>query len=98
MRFSFGRRGNRLDHVLRPLSRSRCRRPVLEPLEARTLLSYVSATNIHAAVSNSSAVAGDFNRDGKLDLVATDEANPNPGLEFLAGNGDGTFQRSEEHT
>jgi hypothetical protein len=52
----------------------------------------VSATNIHAAVSNSSAVAGDFNRDGKLDLVATDEANPNPGLEFLAGNGDGTFQ------
>jgi FG-GAP-like repeat/Abnormal spindle-like microcephaly-assoc'd, ASPM-SPD-2-Hydin len=33
--------------------------------------------------------AGDFNRDGKLDLVAT--VNPN-GIAVMLGNGDGTFQ------
>ena len=33
-------------------------------------------------------VAGDFNRDGRLDLVYTD----GEGLWFLQGNGDGTFE------
>jgi hypothetical protein len=36
--------------------------------------------------------AGDFNGDGKLDIVATDFANSQ--LDYFAGNGDGTFQAS----
>jgi streptogramin lyase len=43
----------------------------------------------------SDVVAGDFNGDGKLDLVvATDRLSlvPDPGVYELLGNGDGTFQ------
>jgi hypothetical protein len=39
------------------------------------------------------AVAGDFNKDGKPDLLATINGIPNcgSGAQFLQGNGDGTF-------
>jgi len=39
------------------------------------------------------AVAGDFNKDGKPDLLATINSIPNcgSGAQFLQGNGDGTF-------
>ena len=35
---------------------------------------------------------GDFNRDGKLDLVYADCVTPGTGLWFLPGKGDGSFQ------
>ena len=45
--------------------------------------------------SATSGVVGDFNKDGKLDIVALVSFSGNLGtsqsLEFLAGNGDGTF-------
>jgi uncharacterized protein (TIGR03437 family) len=40
-----------------------------------------------------SLAAGDFNGDGKADLVAgVADSSGNPSFEFAAGNGDGTFQ------
>ena len=37
-------------------------------------------------------VVGDFNRDGRIDLVLAGNAGSGLGLEFLRGNGDGSFQ------
>ena len=42
------------------------------------------------ALLPSCVAAGDFNGDGKLDLIATNISSDN--LAFLAGKGDGTFQ------
>src|SRR5258708_1280148 len=39
-----------------------------------------------------SVVVGDFNRDGKLDVIASNEGTV---LAVLLGNGDGTFTRSK---
>lgn len=43
-----------------------------------------------AGVQHSGLIFGDFNHDGKMDLVATDTG----GLSVLLGNGDGTFKNA----
>jgi hypothetical protein len=48
---------------------------------------------ISAGISPSAAAMGDFNRDGKFDIVATDWANGT--VSILLGNGDGTFQAAQ---
>jgi hypothetical protein len=48
------------------------------------------AITTHPPVAANSVAAGDFNRDGKLDLVFTNSSNNT--VEVLRGNGDGTFQ------
>ena len=47
------------------------------------------AAAVNYSVQATGLVAGDFNSDGKLDLVATDSVG---GTFILIGNGDGTFQ------
>src|SRR5262249_47046449 len=48
------------------------------------------ALTTNLPVQANSLAAGDFNRDGKLDLVFTTSSNNT--VEVLRGNGDGTFQ------
>jgi len=75
-------------------------RLILEPLETRDVPSFVTATsfvvgkNVDGLVpqgSDPSAVAvGDFNGDGKMDLVTANGVGP--GVTLLLGKGNGRFQ------
>src|SRR5438128_26398 len=69
-------------------------RPLIEPLERRSLLSVV-LQGTPATGSNPRAVAvADVNGDGKLDLVAVNR-NGNT-VSILLGNGNGTFQVKQD--
>jgi hypothetical protein len=84
-----------------PLSRAAARfRPRLDLLEDRTLLSGVSFSNptsfsVGPNGEPESVAVGDFNGDGKLDLV-TPNAFSNS-VSVLVGNGDGTFQTAQSY-
>ncbi len=74
------------------------RRPLLERLEARTVLSggplaapinFAPALNYAEGAAPRAVVAGDFNGDGKPDLAAANEADAT--VTVRLGNGDGTF-------
>ncbi len=54
--------------------------------------SFQSPVTYTSGMSISSVGVGDFNGDGKLDIVLTNESAASPALYFLAGNGDGTFR------
>jgi serine/threonine protein kinase len=51
---------------------------------------FQSASTILSGINYSGAATGDFNGDGKLDLVVSDFGTPV--INLLFGNGDGTFQ------
>src|SRR5690348_422974 len=63
-------------------------RPVVERLERRTLLAIV--TSLGSGNTIGPITPGDFNNDGKTDLLAV----VNDGTEVLLSNGDGTFRNA----
>ena len=66
--------------------------PLVESLEPRLLLSQgfsFNISNIATGASPFSVAAGDFNGDGKTDLVTANDGSNT--VSFLPGNGDGTF-------
>jgi hypothetical protein len=66
-------------------------RPQLEALEHRWVPSFAAPVEYPAAGPFPiSATAGDFNNDGKVDVVTTN--NGSASVSLLLGNGDGTFQ------
>ncbi len=65
---------------------------VMESLESRMLLSvsgFQPALNYGAGVGPSAVAKGDFNSDGKMDLVVANQTGNN--VSVLTGNGDGSF-------
>jgi hypothetical protein len=68
------------------LGRRDCR-PQLEALEDRTLLSFLTASNFPLGAGPNAVAVGDFNHDGKLDIVAVGGSQ----AMVLLGNGNGTF-------
>ena len=76
--------------MLRPWWRKSLRsRPVVELLEDRTVPSFFSAPTFAVGTTPISEVVGDFNDDGKADLVVVNQGSNT--VSVLKGNGDGTF-------
>ncbi len=70
------------------------RKPLVEALEDRTLLNFSPAVNYPVAASPLDTVVGDFNGDGKADLVTLNATQ----VSVLPGNGDGTFGAAQTIT
>jgi hypothetical protein len=81
-------RGQRRDRR-RGSPRAATRRPKLEVLEDRSLLSFSPATSFPVGANPRAVVTTDFNNDGRLDLATADSgANA---VSVLLGNGQGGF-------
>src|SRR5438067_253634 len=76
-------------------------RYAIETLERRVMLSAVSFAPADYATGPglNSVVTGDFNGDGKLDLVAANEGPSDSGnsISVLLNNGNGTFATKEDY-
>src|SRR5713226_4358650 len=70
-------------------------RLTLEALEDRSLPSFLGPVSYAVGSAPAAVAVGDFNNDGKLDLVTANQgAYPDYAatVSVLLGNGDGTFQ------
>jgi hypothetical protein len=70
--------------------------PHVETLEARTLLSFSAPTHFPGNIGLGALATGDFNHDGKLDLVGTNPSSNS--VSVLLGKGDGTFQNAVNYS
>jgi hypothetical protein len=71
---------------------------VLEVLEARTVPSFVTGINTPTGPSPNALAIGDFNHDGKMDVVTVSTGNFKNVANVQLGNGDGTFQAPAVYT
>jgi hypothetical protein len=78
-----------------PRARGLPRRLVLEVLEERHLLSFLPAVSYDTGRGPISVAVGDFNGDGRLDLVTANLMGHS--VSVLLGNGDGTFQTAQTY-
>jgi hypothetical protein len=76
--------------VRAPLLRLSALRLSLEPLEERTMLTMLPPVSYAAGTAPTSVQVGDFNGDGKSDIVALNGGTNQ--VSVLLANGDGTFQ------
>src|SRR5262245_13389203 len=65
-------------------------RPQVEVLEGRDVPSFTPAVNYPAGLNPQAVATGDFNGDGRLDLVAGNYGSLT--VNMLLGNGDSTFR------
>jgi hypothetical protein len=74
--------------------------PQLEILEARTVPSFITASNFPTGASPTGIAVGDLNNDGKLDIVTVGKgtfSNPNV-MSVLLNSGSGTFAAPVNYT
>jgi hypothetical protein len=94
MRFNWWRRSDRSERPVRLDRPQRLYRPQVEVLEDRCLFAVsfgaIQALNPGLSSETSGLVSGDFNGDGRLDLVETSGSSAQ--LSLFRGNGNGTFQ------
>src|SRR6516165_5758948 len=70
-------------------------KPLLEPLEHRSLLSLVAPVVYNTGQGPQGLAVGDLRGNGRLDIVT---ANGSGKVSVLLGNGDGTFQRAVSYS
>src|SRR5438445_7345689 len=68
-------------------------RPLLEVMEGRILLSFITGASYPVGQGPHGVAVGDFNGDGHLDLAVAGHS----GVSILHGNGDGTFQPAQSY-
>jgi Calx-beta domain/FG-GAP-like repeat/FG-GAP repeat len=88
-------RGQR-QHRRRGSLRAAMRRPYVEVLEDRTLLSFSAAVGYATGYIPTAVVTADFNGDGRLDLAVANTGSHD--VSILLGSGDGAFQAARNYS